>query len=204
MKRSIPLIWYVDDLPENLESFSKRHSEVFAVKTFANPTQVVDALKKEQPDALVCDIFFYDDPVTAVEIESKVMAKGRELREFGVAIGANTEANRAGVRLIQEVTQRHKGKFPIYAFTSKGPYLLENQDFERIAESGAKWLFKGKYSVAMEQLILSQDIESYRLKNSLALRLAQHFWTAVFTSGVLGGFVVWFLTEELPRLWHSL
>jgi hypothetical protein len=203
MGKRKPLVWYVDDLPSNLREFAERHSQVFTVRPFAKPAEVLEALKGERPDALVCDIFFYESPEIAADMERRVQDKARELRAFGAAIGANKEMNRAGIELIQTAARRYGERFPIYAFTSKGPYLLDDHSFERIAESGAKWLFKGKYGATTEQLILCRDIETFRLKNSWTLKLARYFWAAAFGSGVLGGLVVWLLTEFLPRHWHA-
>ena len=108
--------------------------------------------------------------------------------------------NQAGVKLIQAVSAQFGEKFPVYAYTSKGPYLLEGSGFDEIARARGKWLFKGKYGPATEQLLLRQDIEEFRLSNSFHMRLARYFWMLFFGSGLLGGLAVWFLTEELPKL----
>jgi PleD family two-component response regulator len=55
-----PVVWYVDDLPTNLENFKKNHCQAFNIKTFSSPNQVVAELTTSKPDALLCDIFFYD------------------------------------------------------------------------------------------------------------------------------------------------
>jgi hypothetical protein len=133
-------------------------------------------------------------------MESRVQEKAREIRQFGEEIGANAITNQAGVNLIQQVSAHFKSKFPIYAYTSKGPYLLDNIGFDRVGETGARWLFKGKYGALTEQLIIRQDIEEFQFKNSFTMRIARVFWVALFGSGVLGGLVVWFLTEKLPGL----
>ena|SRR5258708_29519511 len=195
-----PVVWYVDDLPANLQKFKQNHDQVFTVETFSSPTEVLQALAKSKPDALLCDIFFYADVQTAEAMEGRVRARALEIQRFGEEIGASTLGNQAGIPLLQAVSARFKGRFPIYAYTSKGPYLLDEISFERIGETGARWLFKNKYGPATEQLIILQDVEEFRLKNSFALRVARYFWVALFGSGVLGGLVVWFLTEELPKI----
>jgi hypothetical protein len=198
--RKKPLVWYVDDLPENLDKFSKNHAAAFTVRTFETPGQVLDALAKSKPDALLCDIFFYADTETAREMEEKVGQKAQEIREFGEEIGANKLANQAGIQLLQEVSNFYKNQFPIYAYTSKGPYLLDAIGFDHIGETGAQWLFKNKYGAHTEQIIIQHDVEVFRLRNSFSMRIARFFWLALFGSGVLGGLVVWFLTEELPKI----
>ncbi len=198
-----PVVWYVDDLPENLERFKNNHQQVFEMRTFSTPEHVMSALVDSRPDALLCDVFFYDTVAIAEDMEKRVQEKAAEIRKFGEDIEANMIANQAGVPLIQSVSARFGKRFPIYAYTSKGPYLLDGPGFDRIGDAGAKWLFKGKYGAATEQIIIQQDIEDYHLKNSFTFRMARYFWAATFGSGILGGFVVWFLTEELPKLLHN-
>jgi hypothetical protein len=159
----------------------------------------LEALRDSQPDALLCDIFFYENATVAAEMEKKVQEKARELHEFGRVIGANRP--QAGVELIQQATARYKKRFPIYAYTSKGPYLLDENAFDQIAEAGARWLFKGKYGSLTEQLILSQDIEEFREKNSVLMLAFRYFWASLFASGIIGGVVVWLLTEVVVRHW---
>ena len=195
-----PLVWYVDDLPENLEKFEQHHREVFTIRTFATPGQVLTALCESKPDALLCDIFFYEDVETARKMEARVGEKANEIREFGEKIGANKLANQGGIALLQEVARFYPNKFPTYAYTSKGPYLLDALGFDHIGESGAQWLFKNKYGAHTEQVIIQHDVEEFRARNSFTRRVARYFWLALFSSGILGGLVVWFLTEALPKI----
>jgi hypothetical protein len=195
-----PIVWYVDDLPLNLERFKNNHQEAFTIRTFATPEQVKSALVESTPDALLCDVFFYETVAIAEDMESRVKEKADEIRKFGEDIEANKIANQAGVPLIQFVSEQFGNRFPIYAYTSKGPYLLDELAFDRIGDAGAKWLFKGKYGKHTEQIVIQHDIEDFRLKHSFSMRVARYFWAATFGSGILGGLVVWFLTEELPRL----
>lgn len=195
-----PTVWYVDDLPENLQKFRNNHAETFNVRTFETPGQVLIELSKSTPDALLCDIFFYESLEIAKEMELRVREKGEEIRKFGEEIGANKLAYQAGIELLQHVSNYYKNQFPIYAYTSKGPYLLDASGFERIGETGARWIFKNRYGPHTEQVIIQQDVEEFRERNSFSRRTARFFWTAAFTSGILGGLVVWLLTEVLPRL----
>lgn len=194
-----PIVWYVDDLPENLAKFKQDHSEVFAVETFNSTGEVLRALANSTPDALLCDIFFYETPEVARQMEDKVKEKAEEIRTFGEQIGASKLQNLAGIDLIRSVSDRLREKFPVYAYTSKGPYILDNPSFDHIGETGARWLFKRKYSAATEQIIIQHDIEEFRDKNSFSRRVGRFFWAAVFGSGILGGLVVWLLTEVLLK-----
>ena len=193
--RKKPVVWYVDDLPSNLEKFSKNHGRTFSVRTFARPEEVTAALNESRPDALLCDVFFYDTVSIAEEMERLVQEKATEIRKFGEQIGANRIANQAGVPLIQTVAARFGKRFPIYAYTSKGPYLLDEIAYDHIGDSGARWLFKGKYGWQTEQFIIQQDIKEFRLRNSFSLRLARFFWLSLFGSGIVGGLVVWLLRQ---------
>ena len=195
-----PVVWYVDDLPSNLEKFKEKHSEAFTIETFSRPERVLESLEKSRPDALLCDIFFYENGEIAEEMETKVWEKAKELSKFGEFIGANKLTNQDGIKLIETVSRRFGTRFPIYAYTSKGPYLLDQIGFDRIGDAGAKWLFKKKYGMATEQFIIKQDVEEFRFKNSITIRLFRYFWVSIFGSGILGGLVVWFLTEKLPKL----
>lgn len=198
--RKKPVVWFVDDLPSNLEKFKTNHEQAFTIRTFTKPEEVTAALVESLPDALLCDIFFYDSVELAADMERRVQEKAAELRAFGEHIGANRLANQSGVQLVQSIAARFGSKLPIYAYTSKGPYLLDELGFDRIGDAGAKWLFKGKYGPHTEQAIIQQDIEDSRLRNSILMRAFRYFWVSLFASGILGGLVVWFLTEELPKL----
>ena len=52
------------------------------------------------PDALLCDIFFYENAEVAEEMEYRVSEKAAELRKFGDTIGANRTTNQDGIKLI--------------------------------------------------------------------------------------------------------
>jgi hypothetical protein len=137
-----PTVWYVDDLKSNLDRFATDHKNAFTVRTFDNPQQVMEALKESKPDALLCDIFFYDTERESQEIEDQVQAKARQLREFARTIGADKESYQAGIKLIESVSSRFKGhpRFPIYAYTSKAPTFwteLDSTESVRLEQDGS-------------------------------------------------------------------
>jgi len=54
-------VWFVDDLPRNLEKFAKNHAADFDVTTFLSTDAVLKRIVRgDLPDALLCDVFFYD------------------------------------------------------------------------------------------------------------------------------------------------
>jgi len=197
--RKIPTVWYVDDLTSQLDKFEADHGRVFEVRKFTNPQNVIDELKESRPDALLCDLFFYEPEETARQIEEQVLGKAQELRQFASSIGADREEHQAGITLIEHVFSHFRGKppFPVYAYTSKAPYMLSSNGFDRIGRSGAKWLFKGRYSRKVEQLLISQDIRQFRFIKYLPTWL-RNMWSFAIANGIIG----WCLIEGGKHLVH--
>ena len=163
-KTKKPLIWFVDDLPENLDSFQQAHKDQFEIKTFHSPTDLLGELDVARPDAVLCDIFFYDTVKQAKNIENKINAKVDEMKEFAhKVLKADEEKYLAGIKLIEEIYEKYNKNppFPIYAYTSKGPYLLDNWD--RIINSKAKILPKNKLGAHSTQLEITTDIKRYAI-----------------------------------------
>jgi len=125
MKKKL-VVWYVDDLPENLERFKNNHQQVFEMRTFSTPEQVMSALVDSKPEALLCDVFFYGSVAIAEDMEKRVQEKAAEIRKFGEDIEANMIANQAGVPLIQSVSAENAFRFtPI---PPKGPIFSMGLD----------------------------------------------------------------------------
>ena len=134
MPRAHPTVWIVDDLESNLSSFSEAHREHFNVVTFSQPQQVLRRLNSEKPDALLCDIFFYPTSQRAREVEDRVANEAENLRRSAHEIGADDERYLAGIDLIETLDRYYfkRTPFPVYAYTSKGPYLLPRTAWDRI------------------------------------------------------------------------
>ena len=184
-------VWFVDDLPSNREKFETDHREDFSVRTFEKPVDVLDAIRRDgPPDALLCDIYFYDTVDEAIEIESKVSAEATRLREVADSLDANRDDARQGIDLIEEVAKAFGGNtpFPIYAYTSKGPYLLGGPAFDRIVKSGAGWILKGKYDAGTERWVIDRDIRDLE-RNRLRNTVWRYLWVILVVTGVLGWFV---------------
>ena len=139
-----PKVWFVDDLQSNLDEFTEAHDQYFEVTTFLEPTEVFDRLNQERPDALLCDVFFYDTPEEAQRIEIGVSEEAAALRDTAINIGALEDRLLVGITLMEEIAVKHKNSvpFPIYAYTSKGPYLLAEGAWDRILSAGARVLLK--------------------------------------------------------------
>lgn len=190
-----PTVWFVDDLQSNLDAFVEAHGSSFNVEVFLHTQDVLDRLRDQQPDALLCDIFFYDTPEEADRMEADVKRKLEELRAFGQSIHATSERYTAGIDLIAAVRERlpesegSPPRFPVYAYTSKGPFLLGTPAWNRIAENGAKVLLKNSFGREAEGMVLRRDIRHYRTeveRHAAASRFGTKVRRALIGMGILG------------------
>lgn len=122
-----PVVWYVDDVSSNLRRFENNHKDDFDIRTFKEPSQVVAQLGISTPDALLCDIFFYETEEMAESIEAKINERASDLPALAKDIDSDKDSYQAGIPLIEDVYRRFDNQppFPVYAYTSKGPYLLD-------------------------------------------------------------------------------
>jgi phosphorylcholine metabolism protein LicD len=99
-------VWFVDDLPENLEKFRENHGAHFAVTTFDKPDQVYQRISNnEYPDALLIDIFFYDSVDEARRVEKKVGELAEALQKTAFDLGLADHKYAAGITLIEQLYQ---------------------------------------------------------------------------------------------------
>jgi CheY-like chemotaxis protein len=97
-------VWLVDDLPSNREAFTANHAVDFAVETFSKTSDVLQRIQRgEYPDALLCDIVFYDSVEQANEAEARVRELAKELRKTAVDIGVHDHRHTAGISLMQQI-----------------------------------------------------------------------------------------------------
>jgi CheY-like chemotaxis protein len=182
-------VWFVDDLPENLASFEAAYGRVFEVTTFSSPREAREALeRKTRPDALLCDIFFYDSTEQAVHIEQEVGKKAEELRRFAhETLKADEPRFLQGIDLIADVMERFRGAppFPVYAYTSKGPYILQREAWDRISDLKARILLKKRSSDLALQRRLISDIDEYQAKRVPKL-VVRYFKELFVAAGFLG------------------
>lgn len=197
---SKPEVWLVDDREENRRNFKRRHESEWDVKTFERPDDVLAALSdRPAPKALVCDIYYYDDPARREEVEELVKSKAKELKDLASAL--EPESAQDGIGLIENVHARFGGcpQFPVFAYTSKGPYLLHDRAYDRLEAVGARWLFKGKYSPQNERLVVNRairDVESQQL--------SRRIWQIVIATGVISavlGAVLGAVIGHLAHVW---
>jgi len=178
-------VWFVDDLPRNLETFRRNHQDNFAIETFSKTSDVLDRIHNgEYPDALLCDIFFYSSVAEAERVEKKVADLAENLKKTAIDIGVHDHTHPAGITLMRQIHEhfkRHAPPFPMYAYTSKGPFLLEQSEWDKIFEYGAEVLLKGRVTPDAERTEIVGDIELLRTKNSWTARMKAAAPTLVWT-----------------------
>ena len=198
---SKPTVWFVDDLKSNLDAFVEAHGDTFDVETFSEPRQVLNRLLEKTPDALLCDIYFYDTPFQAKNNEKQIQDEIFRLKQFFRKIGADKDKYLAGIDLIERVMNKFNNlpPFPVYAYTSKGPYTLSDSELDRIVKTNAEILFKGRCSRDVERKKIIGDIEKYRKQNTIYMRLSSHVIPFLLGWGIIG-WMIGKLLENLLRL----
>jgi hypothetical protein len=192
-------VWLVDDREENRRRFVERHGTEFEVRTFETPDQLMREIQKENPpDALLCDIFYYQDSQEREAVEARVDDEAKRIE--GLAAELHAEGAAEGIGLIQRVRHHFQDNppFPIYAYTSKGPYLLHKDSFDRLEELDARWLFKNKYSIQTERHRISKDVAEFRERNEWPRRI----WSVAWRTGLvmaIGGAVLGVLLDRLAK-----
>jgi CheY-like chemotaxis protein len=179
-------VWLVDDSSENRDRFVKRHGSEFDVRTFESPDSLISAIVKERPDALLCDVFFYSDPAQREDVEARVAKEAKRIESLAAELDADKSAD--GIGLIQRIRQQFGDDppFPIYAYTSKGPYLLHGENFDRLEELDARWLFKNKYSTQIERHRIVKDIAQFQEDYQWPQRIWSVAWRTGLITAVLG------------------
>jgi hypothetical protein len=196
-------VWLVDDLPENLDRFRLNHESHFDIKTFSHTGDVLRRINnKEYPDALLCDIFFYDTVEEAREVEHRIEQLAQDLKTTATAIGANDHTHAVGIALMKKIFEHFGGKrpdFPIYAYTSKGPFLLEQSEWENISKYGAEVLLKNRITAEREWTEIEGDIAIAKRNKSLWLGTKRSTW--IILSALLPGLFYLFVGRFLRGSW---
>ena len=131
----------------------------------------------------------YPTEEEALRAEDEVADLAKQLRTKAANLGLADHSLTAGITLMKEI-YRHFGnkppEFPMYAYTSKGPFLLEQKDWENISTYGAQILLKGRVSPEIEATEIIGDIETRRAKNSLTFRARRWARSHRFGLGCFG------------------
>lgn len=175
-------VWLVDDREENRKNFAARHGAEFDVRTFDGPDQLRKAIQNARPpDALLCDIFYYRDAGEREAVEKRVEQEAERIERLSTDLHADEAAE--GIPLIERVRHHFQDNppFPIYAYTSKGPYLLHKNSFDQLERLNARWLFKNKYSPQVERHRISKDVAEFRERNEWPRRI----WSVAWRTGLI-------------------
>jgi CheY-like chemotaxis protein len=196
---SRPEVWLVDDREENRTKFSSDHNSEFTVVLFSEPDDVLTAIRQgRMPDALVCDVYFYKDKEQREAIEKIVKDQISQLQEQ--ASKFKPEQAEEGIGLMQSIHDQFAGDvpFPIFAYTSKGPYLLHTDSFDKIEDLGAKWLFKNKFSVQNERREVRSAINEFAERRYWSRRAWELAWKTGLIMAVFGS-VLGIVLDRLAR-----
>ena len=200
-------VWFVDDLPRNLEKFAKNHAADFDVTTFLSTDAVLKRIVRgDLPDALLCDVFFYDTVQEAERVERKIDDLADQLRDTANEIGVIDHTRALGIRLMEKVYEHFGNRpppFPMYAYTSKGPFLLEQKDWENISKYGAEILLKNRVSPQTERIEIEGDIALHRQKRSWLYWLSTSYPRFLWAAGpsIFGGVIVLLIGKWLRGTW---
>ena len=97
-------VWFVDDLPRNLRKFEDNHRDYFKVKTFSKIDEVLDRNhKKDYPDALLCDVFFYDSVEEAEQVEAEIENLAKQLKETAQRNRLLDHRHAVGIQLMKKI-----------------------------------------------------------------------------------------------------
>ena len=155
-------VWLVDDLPSNRKNFKSNHKGHYKIRTFAHPQEVMKQISKgKRPDALLCDVFFYDTVKRAKRAEKIVDKLSEKLKRAATKANANDHSLTLGIELMEKIYEhfdRKRPPFPMYAYTSKGPFLLERKEWKKLSQFGAEILLKNRVSPAYERHEIDGDI----------------------------------------------
>lgn len=107
-------VWLVDDLPRNRASFEVKHGNDFAIETFSKTSDVLTRIHNgEYPDALLCDIFFYDTVEEAEHVEKSIIELAENLKKTAVKLGVHDHTHAIGITLMRQIYQHFKNRPPI-------------------------------------------------------------------------------------------
>ena len=161
-------VWFVDDLQSNLDNFRTKHSGEFLVETFTDPEEVSKRLNAgERPDALLIDVFFYPDKTglfkrsSPEKVEKLVATQIKALRNKWFA----DEKYARGIKLMEDINLNFFAStprtFPMFAYTTKAPYLLETNEWRRIDKAGAKLFLKNVLEAGDERQFILREVAIY-------------------------------------------
>jgi predicted nucleotide-binding protein len=98
-------------------------------------------------------------------VESEIARLAKELRKTAIENDLYDDRHAAGIDLMRSIHEhflkegRSRPAFPIYAYTSKGPFLLEQKEWKKLSSWGAQVLLKNRVTVHTEMSEIVGDIQ---------------------------------------------
>jgi hypothetical protein len=82
------------------------------------------------------------------------------LKQAALTSGVDVRMHAVGINLMRQVNQQFKGPppFPMYAYSSKAPYLFGEQEWEDVYNLGGRVLLKGRVPPEVERSVILGDI----------------------------------------------
>lgn len=197
-----PKVWFVDDLPSNLQTFRIRHDKEFMVSTFNKIEYVLERIRRrDYPDALLCDLFFFDTVDQAQRAEGKLVELAQTLQERALALGVDAQQHALGITLMRQINEEFKGPppFPMYAYSSKAPYLFGQREWEDVYKFGGRVLLKGRVPPDIEKNIILADIAGSKDSLSLSANRNKKMRILQIALSMLLGIVVAIVLGRLMR-----
>jgi hypothetical protein len=197
-----PKVWFVDDLPSNLQTFRIRHDKDFMVSTFNKIEYVLERIRRrDYPDALLCDLFFFDTVDQAQRAEGKLVELAQTLQERALASGVDAQQHALGITLMRQINEEFKGPppFPMYAYSSEAPYLFGQREWEDVYKFGGRVLLKGRVPPDIEKNIILADIAGSNDSLSLSANRNKKIRILKIALSMLLGIVVAIVLGRLMR-----
>ena len=110
-------------------------------------------------------MFFYDTVKEAELVETQIARLAKQLRKTAIEQDLYDDRHAAGLDLMRRIYEHFlkegmsRPAFPIYAYTSKGPFLLAQKDWRNISTWGAQVLLKNRIAVETERMEIDGDIQ---------------------------------------------
>jgi hypothetical protein len=96
----------------------------------------------------------------AGQAEKKLTELSQQLKQAALAAGVDCQRHALGITLMKGVGEEFKGTppFPMYAYSSKAPYLFGQREWEDVYRFGGKVLLKGRVPPDVERALILADI----------------------------------------------
>jgi hypothetical protein len=169
-QRAVPLLWYFDDSPKMLAEFKQCHGSRFAIKTYENAVDFVEALMHVRPgsasfpDAVLVDMHVLRQGVS----EERLAETNARLEQFfRLERELRGWVDRAwrpyGADVVEAARRLYPStSLPIAIYTQRGLVLLDDAVTARLERMGVEWVLKERFSAETERLMFNNIIAGCR------------------------------------------